>query len=117
MEYNINSLKDLEDIPVVLPVNKSSHRKRLRELCLDKNVTFNNILSIENYEMIHEAVLQGVGVGYILKNVVQKDIDDGLLEEVKIKEELPSVTVNLVYIDKYLMPAPKEFINNYLKKN
>jgi DNA-binding transcriptional LysR family regulator len=116
-KYEVNSLKDLENIPVVLPVERSTHRKRLKELCLEKNVNFNNILSIENSEMIHEAVLQGVGVGYILKNVVQKDIDAGILEEVNIGDELPSVTVNLVYIDKYLMPAPKEFIDNFLKSN
>ena len=79
-------------------------------------VNFKNVLSIETSEMIHEAVLQGVGVGYILRDVVKKDIETGKVKVLDIKEKLPYVTVNLVYIDKYLMKAPKEFIDNYLKK-
>lgn len=114
-EYTANSIKELEEIPLILPVERSSHRKRLNELALENNVKFQNVLSIETSEMIHESVLQGIGVGYILKSVVQKDIDSGILEVLDIKETLPFVTVNLVYIDKYLMSAPKEFIDKYLK--
>lgn len=115
-KYDAKCLKDLEDYPLILPVAITSHRKRLNEIALENKVKFNNVLSIETSEMIHEAVLQGVGVGYILKDVVKKDIESGKVRVLDIKEKLPYVTVNLVYIDKYLMKAPKEFINNYLKK-
>ncbi len=112
--YEAKCLKDLENIPLILPVERSSHRKRLNELAIESNVKFNNYLSIENSESIRESVLQGVGVGYILQGVVQKDIDNGVLVKLPIKEELPHVTVNLVYIDKFLMTAPREFINKYI---
>lgn len=108
------SIKDLENVSLILPVPRSSHRKRLNELAIEKGVTFNKVVSIETSEMIHESVHQGLGVGYILKSIVQKDIDAGILEELPVEEELPKVTVNLVYIDKYLTNAPKEFIENYL---
>lgn len=114
--YETKSLKDLEDYPLILPVGITSHRKRLNEVALESGVKFNNTLSIETSEMIHESVLQGVGVGYILEDVVKKDLEAGKLRKLDIKEKLPFVTVNLVYIDKYLMKAPKEFIDNYLKK-
>lgn len=116
-DYKASSIKDLENIPLILPVERSSHRKRLNELAIEKNVTFKNYLSIENSESIRESVLQGVGVGYILKGVVQKDIDAGVLEVLDVQEDLPFVTVNLVYIDKFLMNAPREFISNYLNIN
>lgn len=114
--YDVKSIKDLENVPLILPVERSSHRKRLNELALENNVKLNNVLSIETSEMIHETVLQGIGVGYILEDVVKKDIDKGILKVLPVKETLPFVTVNLVYIDKYLMSAPKEFIDKYLKK-
>ena len=114
--YKAECLKDLEDYPLILPVAITSHRKRLNEIALENNVNFKNVLSIETSEMIHEAVLQGVGVGYILRDVVKNDIETGKVKVLDIKEKLPYVTVNLVYIDKYLMKAPKEFIDNYLKK-
>lgn len=114
--YQATSLKDLENYPLILPVPITSHRKRLNEVALEHGVKFNNTLSIETSEMIHESVLQGIGIGYILEDVVKKDIESGKLRKLDIKEKLPYVTVNLVYIDKYLMKAPKEFIDNYLKK-
>lgn len=115
-EYqNVTSIKDLEEVPLILPIMLTSHRKRLHEVELENNVTFKNVLSIETSEMIREAVLNGNGVGYILKDVVKKDLEAGTLKVLPVKEELPYVTVNLVYIDKYLTSAPKEFIEKYLK--
>lgn len=110
-------LKDLENQKLILPVIKSSQRKRLNELAIENNVIFNNVLAIENSETVKEAILQGNGVGYILEPLVKNDIDSGVLEKLNIKEALPYVTVNLVYIDKYLMNAPKVFIDRYLKGN
>ena len=46
---------------------------------------------------------------------MKKDIEAGKVKVLEIEEKLPFVTVNLVYIDKYLMNAPKEFIDKYLK--
>ncbi len=112
---NVSCLKDLEDLPLILPVMRSSHRKRLHEVALENNVTFKNVLSIETSEMIEESVLQGNGIGYILEDVVKSEIDKGILKKLPIKESLPFVTLNLVYIDKYLMSAPKEFIDKYLR--
>lgn len=114
-DYDVKCLKDLENLPLILPVTRSSHRKRLHEVALENNVTFKNVLSIETSEMIEESVLQGNGIGYILEDVVKKEIDKGTLKKLPIKESLPFVTVNLVYIDKYLMSAPKEFIDKYLR--
>lgn len=113
--YEAKKLKDLENYPLILPVEITSHRKRLNEVALESGVNFNNILSIETSEMIRESVLQGVGVGYVLRDVMKKDIESGKVKVLEIEEKLPFVTVNLVYIDKYLMNAPKEFIDKYLK--
>lgn len=112
---SVTSIKDLENVPLILPIMLTSHRKRLHEVELENNVEFKNVLSIETSEMIREAVLNGNGVGYILKDVVKKDIEAGKLKVLPVKEELPFITVNLVYIDKYLTSAPKEFISKYLK--
>jgi DNA-binding transcriptional LysR family regulator len=110
------SIKDLEECPLILPVPRSSHRKRLNEVAIENNTQFKNVLSIETSEMIREAVIQGNGIGYILSDIIKKDIEKGIFKKIDVKETLPSVTVNLVYIDKYLMNAPKVFIDEYLKK-
>ena len=67
--------------------------------------------------MIKELVTEGCGVGYLLDKYVEQDVKDGLLEILPIKEELPEIQINLIYIDKYLMIAPKKFIDEYILDN
>lgn len=66
--------------------------------------------------MIKESILQDVGIGYILKEVVKRELEEGIFEEIRIEEELPSIDLKLVYINEYLTNIPKMFIENYFKK-
>ena len=115
-DYNkkVTSLKDLENMPLILPVNHSYHRKKLNELSFNYDVNFSNVISFETSEMIKESVLQDLGIGYLLEDIVKREIDNDVLEKVEILEDLPSITINLVYIEKYLTNVPKMFIENYL---
>lgn len=116
--YNnsINSIKDLENYPLILPVAHSFHRKRLNDIAYNYDTKFNNVISIETSEMIKESILQDVGIGYILKEVVKRELEEGIFEEIRIEEELPSIDLKLVYINEYLTNIPKMFIENYFKK-
>lgn len=116
-EYNVEKIKDLEELPLILPVPRSSNRKKLNQLALEHDTEFKNVLSIETSEMIQSAILQGVGIGYILEDVIKKDIEDGIIKVLPIQETLPSVIINLMYLDKYLMEAPKRFITEYIKQH
>lgn len=111
----IKSIKDLENYPLILPVSQSSHRKKLNDVAYNNDTKFRNVISIETSEMIKELILQDVGIGYILKGVVKRKLEEGVLEEIKIAEKLPTMDLKLVYIDKYLTNIPRMFIENYLK--
>lgn len=115
--YNesIKSIKDLENYPLVLPVSHSFHRKMLNNITYNYDTSFKNVISIETSEMIKELILQDVGIGYILKDVAKREIEDGVLEEIYIYEDLPTIDLKLVYIEKYLTNIPRIFIENYLK--
>ena len=110
-------LKDLENVSLILPNVRSSHRTKLNEILQDNNVKFKNVLSIETSEMIKELVQEGCGVGYILDKYVESSVKKGEFEILPIKEDLPEIQVNLIYIDKYLMIAPKKFIDEYILVN
>ncbi len=112
-----NCLKDLEKESLILPNIRSSHRTKLNEILQDHNVKFKNVLSIETSEMIKELVQEGCGVGYILDKYIESSVKKGELEILPIEEELPELTINLIYIDKYLMIAPKKFIDEYILVN
>ena len=108
------SLTDLSKVPLILPVFHSSHRQHLDTLAKEKNVTLENILSIETSELIYSMVKKGLGVGYILYDMVKLDIDNGKLKQIKVKEQLPQVPLNLIYREKNLTEAPLRFINEFL---
>lgn len=111
----ITKIKDLENYPLILPVDHSYNRKKLNNLLINCDMFPKNIISIETTEMLKESILQGLGIGYILRNAVENEIKSGILEEINIEEELPKLDINLVYIDKYLTNVPKFFIDSYLK--
>lgn len=115
--YNnaITCLRDLEDYPLIIPVETSSHRKKLNDLLFNHNVNIKNTISIETSEMIRDSILEDLGIGYIIEDAIKREIENGQIEVLHLEEELPIININLVYIEKYLTTIPKYFINNYLK--
>ncbi len=110
----ITSLKNLETLPLILPVAHSSPRQSLNLLAKECSITFNNVVSIETSELIYNMVKKGLGIGYILKDMVKDDIDKGILQEVRVKEKLPEISLNLIYKEKNLTEPPRQFIKDFL---
>ena len=109
------SLRELKSMPLILPVSHSSHRQYLNNLAEENNVVFDNVISIETSELIYNMVKKGIGIGYILKDMVKGDVNSGNLEIIKIKEKLPEIKLNLICKEKNLTEASRRFIDEYLK--
>ena len=69
-------------------------------------------MTIETTEMLINAVKNEMGIGYVLKQAVRKELKENNLYELKVVEELPTLTLNLVYISKYLTHIPRTFMEN-----
>lgn len=110
----VKTLSDLQDMPLILPVSRSFHRKELNKLALEEDCDFSNVLSIETSEMIITAVKRDIGIGYVIYNLVENAIKRGEFEEVIIDKKLPEVEINLLYIDKYLTKVPKKYIEEFM---
>ena len=109
------TLSDLKNVPLILPVNHSSHRKILNQFAKDNNIRFQNVLSVETSELIYDFVKRGEGVGYILKDMVINDVESGLLKIIDIKEHLPKASLKLICLEKRLTEASHKLISDYLK--
>ena len=105
------SLKDLTNIPMILPIGKTANRENLNQLLKNHKIEFSNIMNIHTSEMILGAVKRSLGVGYIIKDLVVNDKDVDILP---IKEHLPKIEINLVYVKKYLTPIPTKFIKMFI---
>ena len=113
----IKSIKDLSNYPLVLPIKGTDNRKQLDKIFEKNNVELNNVINIHTSEMIAGSIKKDLGIGYIIYDVIKDNVENGEFKIVDIKENLPRITINLVYIEKYLTIAPKFFIENYLKIN
>lgn len=110
----ITSIKNLANYPLVLPVKGADNRKQLDRIFEKNKVELNNVINIHTSEMIVGSIKKDLGIGYIIYDVIKDNVKNGEFKIVNIKESLPKITINLVYIEKYLTIAPRFFIENYL---
>ena len=112
IEHDISEIKNL---PLILPAKHSSHRQRINELAKINGFALNNVFSIETSEIIYDAIKNRWGIGYILQDIVKKDLINGTLKKINIKEKLPKVSLYLIYDEKTISSDSLKFINDSLR--
>lgn len=111
----IKTLKELENEHIILPSSRSSLRKNLNKCFNEADTNINPILEFETEELIIDAARRNLGVGYVVKSAIQYLIDAKILEYVEIKEELPKMEINLVYVNNYLTNVARIFIEEEIE--
>ena len=114
---DIKSIKDLVDKPLVLPIPGTANRNALDEILNKYNIEVNNVINIHTSEMILSFVNHGLGIGYIMEDIISSRVKDGEIEVIEVKEKLPTVDLEIAYDYNLLTTAPKKFITDYLEVN
>lgn len=60
---------------------------------------------VNNSEALHQAIVQGVGIGRLPTYVIGTDIKEGRLVQLFPDYDLPSKAINAVYLNRQYMPA------------
>jgi DNA-binding transcriptional LysR family regulator len=107
----IKSLKDLEDLPLILPVPGTNNREELEKVFIKNNISPTKIINIHTSEVILNAVNHDLGIGYLISDIVKKDKN---YKYINIKEELPTTNIVFAYNKKFLTSAPIRFIEEYM---
>lgn len=111
-------IKNVDDFSKYNLIIGSPTTNRNQELLAElkkHNLNIEQRLDIDITELKIEAVKRGLGLGYVMKSSVQKELDNKEVFEVKIPFELPMSEINLIYLKNQLTVADKKFIKNYLK--
>ena len=74
---------DLKNLPLVLLPHDASNRKNFNKFCLKNNIIINPLMEIGNDLIIEDCALGGLGVGLVVKEYVQKKLDNQELFELK----------------------------------
>ena len=112
------SIKDLTNLPLVLQSDVSSSRKFLNSICKKNKILLNNSYELESYDLVLAFVKAGLGIGFINKNHILKEIGTGELFELNIDYQIPTRQIGIAFNkkstnSKYIM----EFITAINKNN
>lgn len=112
------SIKELTDLPLVLQSDVSSSRKFLNSICKKNKTLLNNSYELESYDLVLAFVKVGLGIGFINKNHILKEIETGELFELNIDYQIPTRQIGMAFNkknanSKYIL----EFINAIDKNN
>ena len=106
------SIKELTNLPLVLQSDVSSSRKFLNSICKKNKILLNNSYELESYDLVLAFVKAGLGIGFINKNHILKEIETGELFELNIEYQIPTRQIGIAFNkknanSKYII----EFIN------
>lgn len=111
----IENVKELEDLRYILNFDYTITTKNLMKVLKEYNVKIKPNMKCDTTEIRVEAVMNGLGIAYVMKEAVKKQLENGELYEVEVPIKLPELSINLVYIKDMLTQVDKKFIKKYLK--
>ena len=106
----ITKLSSLSKKCLIMPIARSSIRKNINKLFNDKGLNIEPQLEYATEELIIDSVRRDMGIGYVVKDSVQYLVDDGFIQYLDIKEKLPTMEINLLYINNFLTNLSRIFI-------
>lgn len=112
----INSIKNLNNYHLILQHEPSSKRKFLNNFCSKYDVELKPTYELSSTALVENFVKNSLGIGFLTRNQIEKELNDKSLVELKIKEKLPKREIAYAFKDlEYQSNAVKEFLN-YLEK-
>ena len=110
----IKKLEDLEKHCLILPDVRSSLRRNLDKCLNNIGINIEPKLEFVTEELIIDAVKRNVGIGYVVESSIKNKSFENYIDIISLKEQLPNIEINLVYIEKNLTNVSNLFINEVI---
>lgn len=111
------SLKELADYPHILFPQNMTSRKALDKFIASHGLVLNAAFEIASLQLLTGFAAAGLGVSYVIKEFVQRELADGTLFEVKVKEHIPPIDLGIVQLKQLpLSVAAEQFIAVMMKE-
>lgn len=91
------SIKELSNLPLVLQSDMSSSRKFLNSICKKNKIALNNSYELESYDLVLEFVKAGLGIGFINRNHILKEIKNKELFELNLDYQIPTRQIGIAF--------------------
>ena len=101
---------ELAAYPLILPSSTTNNRKLIDEYFKEKNIVLNPLIEANSSSISRAIILQGIGIGWMIKEFVKDEIEQGILFEIKVDIDTVITPVSIAYHKKYTNEVVKEFI-------
>lgn len=111
------TLEELNSYPLILQLTGSVTRNFLDQFCLKNNVILKPSMEIASYSLVTELTKAGLGIGYLTKEYIKKELQNHTLYELDITPKLPKRHIGIAYSNR-MVPSfsTKKFIELLLKR-
>lgn len=104
-------LKDLNSYPLILQKKESNTRQYLDSYALQNKIIFKPTLEVVSQELVVEFTKIGLGIGFIIKDLIVDELKNKELYEIKINEKLDKKNIWLITNKNTILTyASKKFI-------
>ena len=112
------SLKDLNNYPLILQPKETNTRIFLDKFTEEHNTSLKPSMEIASYSLVSSFAKIGLGIGYLTKEYIKKELEDNKLYEIKLKEKIPPRYIGIAYSTKNTPNfATKRMINLLQRKD
>ena len=112
----INNTNKKIEIPVISPSNSTILFKKTKNYVVDGNIKFKNSITCHSAIVAKELILSGLGVGYISKEIIKKELDSGELFILREENSIDTYVIELATLEKNLNIVIKQFIKIFKEK-
>lgn len=111
------SFKDLNNYPLILQSKRSNTRTFLDNLTKEYNVILKPNMELASYSLVVEFAKIGLGIGYVTKEYITKELEREELFELKIKESIPNKKIGIATSKTHLPSFSAKKLIEIIKKD
>ena len=94
---------------MILPVS-SGKRRTVEQYLIDENINYTLDIELPNSILLKDLILRNVGVGYINKKFIEKEIKSNQLVMLDMFKNLPQDNITIIYNSNKMESCLKDFI-------
>lgn len=88
-------LEELNNFPIILQAKQSNTRTFLDNWAYNNDVILKPILEVASYNLVVEFTKIGMGIGYVTKDYIKKELEDKNLFELDIQPPIPQREIGI----------------------
>ena len=108
-----NNFNPFRDGNIMLLDKNNATRKYIDNCIEDSKLQLNQSIETSNMELLIEFAKTGIGIACVIKEFIQKELEEGTLVEIEMPEGLtiPKREIVFLYDEKNINPSLGKFLN------